>query len=57
MIHLEYFVYAILAIATILLGSAIAIFFPYLRREARADAAQTRELHAKATDPEHESAH
>ena len=48
--HLEYFVYAFLVIAAILLVGSIAIFLPHLRREAQADAAQTRALRVKATE-------
>jgi hypothetical protein len=53
---LEYFVIALLAVAAILLASALAILFPHLRREAQADAAETRALRAKATEPDRESA-
>ena len=53
---LEYFVYAFFVIAAILLVGSIAIFLPHLRREAQADAAQTRELRSKATEADHGSA-
>jgi hypothetical protein len=53
--HLEYAVIALLVIGVILFAVAIAILFPHLQREARADAAEIQALRLKATEPEHDS--